>query len=59
MEPLAVSLWELRVVFTVSRSVIYSRERNGRKREDEEEGRKKIGESSVTFLKRTLRSLIS
>lgn len=49
-EPLAVSLWELRVVFTVGRSVIYSRERNESEKEEgrEEEG-KKIGESSVTF----------
>jgi len=40
-EPLAVSLWELRVVFTVGKSVIYSRGRNKSETEGREEKRKK------------------
>lgn len=42
MVPLAVSLWELRVVFTLGRSVIYSRERNARAKRRRK--RKKIGD---------------
>lgn len=47
-ETLAVSLWELRVVFTLGRSVIYSRERSESETEEEEKENRTL--VSATFL---------
>lgn len=48
MVPLAVSLWELRVVFTLDRSVIYSRERSESETEEEEKENRRLVSCDVS-----------